>query len=189
MPHYWACALESRSHIAEPTCLKLLKCKHPRSMLHNKRSHHNEKTSHCNWRVAPDAAAKSLQLCPTLCDSIDGSPPGSPIPRTLQAGTLESVAISFSNAWKWKVKGKSLLSTIRQKPEEQQDLSNFHKIIFYLFSYWSTINFFQVYITWIYIWKIFGSLYQFLEGRVRLLLKWSFCPLIFCSLFFCWNTK
>ena len=50
------------------------------------------------------AAAKSLQSCPTLCDPIDGSPPGSPIPGILQARTLEWVAISFSNAWKWKVK-------------------------------------------------------------------------------------
>ena len=54
------------------------------------------------------AAAKSLQLCPTLCNPIDGSPPGSPIPGILQARTLEWVAISFSNAWKWKVKVKSL---------------------------------------------------------------------------------
>ena len=54
------------------------------------------------------AAAKSLQLCPTLCDPIDGSPPGSPIPGILQARTLEWVVISFSNAWKWKVKVKSL---------------------------------------------------------------------------------
>ena len=54
------------------------------------------------------AAAKSLQSCPTLCDPIDGSPPGSPIPGILQARTLEWAAISFSNAWKWKVKGKSL---------------------------------------------------------------------------------
>ena len=53
-------------------------------------------------------AAKSLQSCPTLCDPIDGSPPGSPIPGILQARTLEWVAISFSNAWKWKVKVKSL---------------------------------------------------------------------------------
>ena len=52
--------------------------------------------------------AKSLQSCPTLCDPRDGSPPGSPVPGTLQARTLEWVAISFSNAWKWKVKGKSL---------------------------------------------------------------------------------
>ena len=54
------------------------------------------------------AAAKSLQSCRTLCDPIDGSPPGSPIPGILQARTLEWVAISFSNAWKWRVKVKSL---------------------------------------------------------------------------------
>ena len=54
------------------------------------------------------AAAKWLQSCPTLCDPIDGSPPGSPVPGILQARTLEWVAISFSNAWKWKVKVKSL---------------------------------------------------------------------------------
>ena len=54
------------------------------------------------------ATAKSLQSCPTLCDPIDGSPPGSPVPGILQARTLEWVAISFSNARKWKVKVKSL---------------------------------------------------------------------------------
>ena len=54
------------------------------------------------------AAAKSLQSCLTLCDPIDSSPPGSPVPGILQARTLEWVAISFSNAWKWKVKVKSL---------------------------------------------------------------------------------
>ena len=52
--------------------------------------------------------AKSLQSCPTLCGPIDGSLPGSPIPGILQARTLEWIAISFSNAWKWKVKVKSL---------------------------------------------------------------------------------
>ena len=52
--------------------------------------------------------AKSLQSCPTLCDPIDGSLPGSPIPGILQARTLEWAAISFSHAWKWKVKVKSL---------------------------------------------------------------------------------
>ena len=54
------------------------------------------------------AAAKSLQSCPTLCDPIDGSPPGCPVPGILLARTLEWVAISFCNAWKWKVKVKSL---------------------------------------------------------------------------------
>ena len=57
---------------------------------------------------AAAGAAKSLQSCPTLCDPRDGSPPGSPIPGILQARTLEWVAISFSNAGKWKVKVKSL---------------------------------------------------------------------------------
>ena len=52
------------------------------------------------------AAAKSLQSCLTLCDPIDGSPPGPAVPGILQARTLEWVAISFSNAWKWKVKSE-----------------------------------------------------------------------------------
>ena len=53
------------------------------------------------------AAAKSLQSCPALCNPIDGSPPGSSVPGILQGRTLEWVAMSFSNAWKWKVKVKS----------------------------------------------------------------------------------
>ena len=65
-----------------------------------------------NISVDYAAAAKSLQSCPTLCDPIDGSPPGSPVPGILQARTLEWVTISFSNAWKWKVKGK-LLSRVQ----------------------------------------------------------------------------
>ena len=63
------------------------------------------------WRktsLVLKVAAKSLQSCPILCDPIEGSPPGSPVPGILQARTLEWVAISFSNAWKWKVKVKSL---------------------------------------------------------------------------------
>ena len=52
--------------------------------------------------------AKSLQSCPTLCNPIDGSPSGSPVPGILQARTLEWIAISFSKAWKWKVKVKLL---------------------------------------------------------------------------------
>ena len=54
------------------------------------------------------AAAKLLQSCLTLCDPIDSGPPGSAVPGILQARTVEWVAISFSNAWKWKVKVKSL---------------------------------------------------------------------------------
>ena len=60
-----------------------------------------------SWSSSAAAAAKSFQLCLTLCDPIDGSPPGSPIPGILQARTLEWVAISFSNAQKRKVKVKS----------------------------------------------------------------------------------
>ena len=59
------------------------------------------------YTVYAAATAKSLQSCPTLCDPIDGSPLSSSVPGILQARTLEWVAISFSNAWKWKVKGKS----------------------------------------------------------------------------------
>ena len=64
------------------------------------------KINFINYSTA--AAAKSRQSCPTLWDPIDGSLPGSPIPGILQARTLELVAISFSNEWKWKVKVKSL---------------------------------------------------------------------------------
>ena len=58
-------------------------------------------TSTGSWKKQA-TAAKSLQSCPTLCDSIDGSPPGSPVPGILQARPLEWGAISFSNLWKWK---------------------------------------------------------------------------------------
>ena len=66
------------------------------------------KLSHAPITAAAAAAVKSLQSWPTLCDPIDGSPPGSAIPGILQARTLEWVAISSSNAWKWKVEVKSL---------------------------------------------------------------------------------
>ena len=58
------------------------------------------------------AAAKPLQSCPTLCDPIDVSPPGSPAPGILQARTLEWVTISFSNAWKWKSEGEVFQSCL-----------------------------------------------------------------------------
>ena len=61
-----------------------------------------------NFRPYVGAAAKLVQSCPTLCDPRDGSSPGSPVPGILKARTLERVAISFSNAGKWKVKVKSL---------------------------------------------------------------------------------
>ena len=62
------------------------------------------------------AAAKSLQSCLTLCDPIDGSPPGSPVSGILQARTLESVAIFFSNAWKWKWKWSCSVVSDPQRP-------------------------------------------------------------------------
>ena len=83
--------------------------------------------------------AKSLQSCPTLCNPIDGSPPGSPVPGILQARTLEWVAISFSNAWKWKVKVKLLsrvwLLAISWTPAYQAPLS----IGFSRQEYWSGV--------------------------------------------------
>ena len=71
-------------------------------------------TTSATWEAqnAIAAAARSLQSCLTLCDPIDGSPPGSPVPGILQARTLEWVAISFSKGWKRKVKVK-LLSRVR----------------------------------------------------------------------------
>ena len=79
-----------------------LHCSHP---YHHPR--HAGTMLFLTW-VTAAAAAKSLQSCPTLCDPIDGSPAGSPIPGILPARTLEWVAVSFFNAWKWKVKVKSL---------------------------------------------------------------------------------
>ena len=73
------------------------------NIIHTHTHTHTHTHSH-----TPAAAAKSLQSCPTLCNPIDGSPPGSPVPGILQARTLEGVAICFSNACKWKVKVKSL---------------------------------------------------------------------------------
>ena len=64
------------------------------------------------WFITWNFLLLSLQSCPTLCDPIDVSPPGSSVPGVLQARTLEWVAISFSNAWEWKVKVK-LLSRVR----------------------------------------------------------------------------
>ena len=84
-------------------------------------------------------AAKSLQSCPTLCNPRVGSPPGSPIPGILQARTLEWAAISFSNAWKWKVKVKSLscvriLATTRTADEQAPPSMEFFRL-----EYWSGV--------------------------------------------------
>ena len=83
--------------------------------------HSDDFTPHFDKNPASQAAAaKSLQSCPTLCDPIDGGPPGSPVPGVLQARTLEWVAISFSNAWKWKVKVKSLSRVWLYRPHALQ---------------------------------------------------------------------
>ena len=83
-----------------------------------------------SWYKLPAAAAaaKSLQSCLTLCNPIDGSPPGSLVPGILQARTLEWVAISFSNAWKWKVEVKSL-SRVQLLASRAQFNSWFHKFL------------------------------------------------------------
>ena len=75
---------------------------------------------HVTFTLAAATAAKLLQSCPTLCKPIDSSPPGSPVPGILQARTLEWVAISFSNAWKWKVKVKSPVVSDSLRPHGLQ---------------------------------------------------------------------
>ena len=104
------------------------------------------KRTHCSrcllctgFYVAAAAAAKLLQSCPTLCNPIDGSPPGCPAPGILQARTLEWVAISFSNAWKWKVKVKSLSKcpTLRDPMDCSLPGSSIHGI--FQAKYWSGV--------------------------------------------------
>ena len=118
------------------------------------------------------AAAKLLQPCPTLCDPRDGSPPGSPVPGILQARTLEWDAISFSNAWKWKVKVKSL-SRVRlfitpwtaayQAPPSMG---------FSRQEYWSGLPLPSP--SWRLILTLFCNLTKFLSQRL-----WSWLPLLF----------
>ena len=116
--HFWAWGFPGRVTLGMPFKLWALilqfsvNCSylgrrqwHPTPVLLPGKSHGWRSLVGCNPAAA---AAKSLQSCPTLCDPMDGSPRGSPIPGILQARTLEWVAISFSNAWKWKVKVKSI---------------------------------------------------------------------------------
>ena len=80
-----------------------------RAWLHLRPVHADHARPPFQWTLnSVFATAKSLPSCPTLCDPIDSSPPGSPVPGILKARILEWVAISFSKAWKWRVKGKSL---------------------------------------------------------------------------------
>ena len=103
--------------------------------------------SDCCSNQSATAAAKSLQSCPTLCDPIDGSPPGSPIPGILQARTLEQVAISFSNAWKWKVKSESKVGQLFLTPSNPMDCSlpgsSVHGIFQARVLEWSVIAFYN----------------------------------------------
>ena len=92
------------------------------------------------FRSTAATAAKSLQSCLTLCDPRDGSPPGSPVPGVLQARTLEWVAISFSNAWKWKVKVK-LRPTLSDLMDCSLPGSSVHGIFQATVLEWGTIAF------------------------------------------------
>ena len=98
--------------------------------------------------LAAAAAAKSLQSCPTLCGPIDGSPPGSPVPGILQARTLEWVAISFSNAWTWKVKVK-LLSPVQLLVTPWTAGSSVHGIFQARVLEWGAIAFCNTMLRWI----------------------------------------
>ena len=107
--------LEHPSHIYTEKFNEIIRRYLQSTTQHSKSTHKTVTTrvSVHSWIIktaaaAAAAAAKSRQSCPTLCDPIDGSPPGSAIPGILQARILKWVAISFSNAWNWKVKVKSI---------------------------------------------------------------------------------
>ena len=91
--------------MAHPSCKEMENCSSTICLGQESKISGNIRRVLIEYKLA--ATAKSLQLCPTLCDPIDSSPPGSAIPGILQARTLEWVAISFPIAWKWKVKAKS----------------------------------------------------------------------------------
>ena len=111
---YWSTAfllgMERRALVTKSACHRwVVGLSHPEKWVSNQVPLSGDLSSPSSWNWAAAAtAAKSLQSCPTLCDPGDGSSPGSPIPGILQARTLEWIAISFSNAWQWKVKVKSL---------------------------------------------------------------------------------
>ena len=103
-------------------------------LLHCRRIIYHWATGEAQVLSAAAAAAKSLQSCPTMCDPIDGSQPGFPVPGNLQARTLEWVAISFSNAWKWKVK----VVSNSQRPHGLQPTRLLHpcRISFFQQNHW-----------------------------------------------------
>ena len=92
-----------------------------------------------DWPAA--ATAKSLQSCPTLCDPIDSSPPGSPVPGILQARILEWVAISFSNTWKWKMKVAQSCPTFSDPMDYSLPGSSIHGIFQARVLEWGAIAF------------------------------------------------
>ena len=111
---YMKCLMETVI-VTSWKCFRSVKLMRLFSLLKKRNQHIRKVYIYSNeFQIAPAAAAatKSLQSCPTLCNPIDSSPPGFPIPGILQVRTLEWVAIFFSNAWKWKVKVK-LLSRVR----------------------------------------------------------------------------
>ena len=113
------------------------------------------------------AAAKSLQSCPTLCDPIDSSPQGSPVPGILQARILEWIVISFSNAWKWKMKVKSLghvqlLATMDLSPPG----SSIHGFIQARVLEWIAIAFSLLLIGWTFVGKVMSLLFNMLSRLV-----------------------
>ena len=107
------------------------------------------------------AAAESFQLCPILHDPIDGCPPGSPVHRILQARTLEWVAISFSSAWKWKVKVKSLSCVQLSDPMDcNLPGSSVHGIFQVRVLEWVAIAFSDIWNILIYIWNTLIYIYE-----------------------------
>ena len=144
--------------------------------------------SHHIWVTA--AATKPIQSCPTLCDPIDSSPPGFPVPGILQARTLEWVAISFSNAWKWKVKGKSLshvqlcaipwtaayqaplpMGFSRQEywggvPLPSPNLSNSACLFLTLWEYWLHRKNWHLFL-FFHLWKIYSEIYYAIRIRMQ----------------------
>ena len=135
------------------------------------------------------AAAKLLQSCPTLCDPIDGSPPGSPVPWILQARTREWVAISFSNAWKWKLKVKSLsrvwlLATPWTAAYQAPPSMGFSRQ-----EYWSGVPYYLAALSnihWLYLWGSVSGLSNLFHWAVCSLVSITvYLLLLFCS--YSWN--
>ena len=143
------------------------------------------------------AAAKSLQSCPTLCDPRDDSPPGSPVPGILQARTLEWVAISFSNAWKWKVKVKvKSCPTLSDPMDCSLPGSSVHGIFQARVLEWGAIAFSNIPISNMQIWcclmlllgiRIVFCFFHYFQlwaasiSRCNSLLKIGLVKLIYCS--------